>query len=86
MNIRSADSSRLAWQRFFTRTDFVPSKTSIFRRSGPGLAAPFKGSRPDRLVFMLSTLNTSQVAKRPGSIVICDSERLVAKPEVNTLP
>ena len=50
------------------------------------MAAPFKGSRPDRLVFMLSTLNTSQVAKRPGSIVICDSERLVAKPEVNTLP
>src|SRR5262249_47406328 len=27
-------------------------------------AAPFKGSGPDRLVFMLSTLSTSQAAKR----------------------
>jgi len=64
MNVRSAVSSRLALQRFFARTDFVTSKTSISRRSRPGSAAPFKGSRPDRLVFMLSTLSTSQAAKR----------------------
>src|SRR5262245_37042746 len=36
------------------------SKTSISRKSRPGSAAPFKGSRPDRLVFMLSTLSTSR--------------------------
>jgi hypothetical protein len=42
----------------------LTSKTSISRRSSPGSAAPFKGSRPDRLVFMLSTLSTSQAAKR----------------------
>jgi len=43
---------------------FVTSKTSISRRSRPGSAAPFRASRPDRLVFMLSTLSTSQAAKR----------------------
>src|SRR5215510_4591427 len=64
MNVGPAVSSRLALQRFFDRTDFVTSKTSIFRRSGPGSAAPFKGSRPDRLVFTLSTLDTSQAARR----------------------
>ncbi len=58
-DVRSAVSSRLALQRFFARTDFVPSKTSISRRSRPGSAAPFKDSRPDTLVFMLSTLNTN---------------------------
>src|SRR5580693_7527705 len=61
MNVRSAVSSRLALQRFFARTDFVPSKTSISRRSRPGSAAPFKDSRPDTLVFMLSTLSTNLV-------------------------
>src|SRR5262245_10095208 len=64
MNVGPAVSSRLALQRFFARTDFVTSKTSISRRSRPGSAAPFKGSRPDRLVFTLSTLSTSQAAKR----------------------
>ena len=64
MNVGPAVSSRLALQRFFARTDFVTSKTSISRRSGPGSVAPFKGSRPDRLVFMLSALSTSQAAKR----------------------
>ena len=59
MNVRSAVSSRRALQRFFARTDFVPSKTSISRRSRPGSAAPFKDSRPDTLVFMLSTLSTN---------------------------
>ena len=59
MNVRSAVSSRLALQRFFARTDFVPSKTSISRRSRPGSAAPFKDSRPDTLAFMLSTLSTN---------------------------
>src|SRR5580692_1126238 len=59
MNDRSAVSSRLALQRFFARTDFVPSKTSISRRSRPGSATPFKDSRPDTLVFMLSTLSTN---------------------------
>src|SRR5207248_7554961 len=39
MNVRSAVSSRLALQRFFARTDLVPSKTSISRRSRPGSAA-----------------------------------------------
>ena len=29
------------------------------RRSRPGSAAPFKDSRPDTLVFMLSTLSTN---------------------------
>ena len=33
--------SRLILQRFFTRTDFVPLRTSISRRSLPGLVAPF---------------------------------------------
>src|SRR6516225_3211922 len=65
MNVGPAVSSRLALQRFFARTDFVTAKTSISRRSRPGSAAPFKGSRPDRLVFMLSTLSTSQAPKRP---------------------
>src|SRR5215813_14785096 len=64
MNVGPAVSSRLALQRFFARTDFVTSKTSISRRSRPGSAATFKGSRPDRLVFMLSALSTSQAAKR----------------------
>src|ERR1700751_2257034 len=64
MNIRSAFSSRLALQRFFARTDFVPSKTSISRRSRPGSAAPFKDSHPGTLAFMLSTLSASQAAKR----------------------
>jgi len=50
-----------AWQRFFARTDFVPSKTSISRRSRPGSAAPFKDSRPDTPAFMLSTLSTNRV-------------------------
>jgi len=59
MNVRTAVSSRLALQRFFARTDFVPSKTSISRRSRPGSAAPFKDSRPDTLAFMLSTLSTN---------------------------
>jgi hypothetical protein len=31
---------------------------------------------------MLSTLSTSQEAKRHGSIGICDSERMVANPEI----
>src|SRR5262245_60190431 len=64
MNVGPAVSSRRALQRFFARADFVTSKTSISRRSGTDSAAPFKGSRPDRLVFMLSTLSTSQAAKR----------------------
>src|SRR5580704_247998 len=59
MNVRSAVSSRLALQHFFARTDFVPSKTSISRRSRPDSAAPFKDSRPDTLAFMLSTLSTN---------------------------
>jgi O-methyltransferase involved in polyketide biosynthesis len=58
-NVRKAVSSRPALQRFFARTDFVPSKTSISRRSRPGSAAPFKDSRPDTLAFMLSTLSTN---------------------------
>ena len=48
-----------ALQRFFARTDFAPSKTSVTRRSRPGSAAPFKDSRPDTLAFMLSTLSTN---------------------------
>src|SRR5262244_881298 len=64
MNVGPAVSSRLALQRSFARTDFLTSKTSISRRSRPGSAARFKGSRPDRLVFILSTLSTSQAAKR----------------------
>src|SRR5580704_12625256 len=60
MNVRSAGSSRLAWQRFFARTDFVPSKTSISRRSRPGSAGPFKDLRLDILAFMLSTLSTNE--------------------------
>src|SRR5215831_3715770 len=64
MNLWPAVSSRPALQRFFARTDFVTSKTSISWRSGPDSAAPFKGSRPDRLVFMLYTLRTSQAAER----------------------
>src|SRR5215471_6414578 len=64
MSVGPAVSSRLALQRFFARTDFVTSKTSISRRSRPGSAAPFKGLRRDRLVFTLSTLNTRQAAKR----------------------
>jgi len=63
MNAGPAVSSRLALQRFFARTDFLKSKISISRRSGPGSATPFKGSRPDRLVFMSSTLSTRQGAK-----------------------
>jgi hypothetical protein len=49
---------RLALQRFFARTDFVPSKTSLSRRSRPGSAASLKDSRPDTLAFMSSTLST----------------------------
>src|SRR5580700_2262986 len=59
MNVRSAVSSQRALQRFFARTDFVPSKTSISRRSRPGSAAPFKDSRPDTSAFMLYTLSTN---------------------------
>jgi len=62
MNAGPVGSTRLALQRFFARTDFVISKTSI-SRSGPGPAAGSKGSRPDGLVFMSSTLSTSQAAK-----------------------
>src|SRR5215471_2910360 len=69
MNVGPAVSSRLAWQRFFARTDFLTSKTSISRRSRPGSAAPFKGSRPDRAAFMLSTLSTSQAAKRAAMML-----------------
>ena len=58
VNAGSAVSIRLALQRFFAHTDFVPSKTSISRRSRPGSARPFKDSRPDTLAFMLSTLST----------------------------
>jgi hypothetical protein len=52
---------RAGWHllRFFARTDFVRSKTSISRRSRPGSAAPFKDSRQNTLAFMLSTLNTN---------------------------
>src|SRR5262245_59715215 len=60
MKVGPAVSSPPALQRFFARTDLRTSKTSISRRSRPGSSAPFKGSRPDRLVFMLSTLSTSQ--------------------------
>src|SRR5215510_13724178 len=63
MNVGPAVSSRLTLRRFFARTDFVTSKTSISRRSRPGSAAPFKNSRPDRLVFMLSTLSTSHAER-----------------------
>lgn len=56
--------SRLALQRFFARTDFPTSKMSISRRSCSGSAVPFKGSRQGRLVFMSSTLSTSQATKR----------------------
>jgi methyltransferase (TIGR00027 family) len=59
VNVRSAVSSRPALQRFFARTDFVPSKTSISRRSRPGSATTFKDSRPDTPAFMLSTLSTN---------------------------
>ena len=58
MNVGPAVSSRPASQRFFARTDFVTLTTSISRKSRPGSAAPFKGSLPDRLVFMLSTLSS----------------------------
>jgi len=64
MNVGQAVSSPLALQRYFARTDFLTSKTSISNRSRLGSAVPFKGSRPDRLVFMLSTLSTSRGAKR----------------------
>ncbi len=47
-------SNRLTLQRFFARTDFVPSKTSISRRSRPSSAATFNDSRTETLVFMLS--------------------------------
>ena len=40
------------------RTDFLTSKTSVSRRSGPGSATPLKALHPDRLVFMSSTLST----------------------------
>src|SRR5262245_34290971 len=63
MNVGPAVSSRLALQRFFARTDFVTSTTSISRRSRPGSATPFRGSRPDSLVFILSTPSASQAAK-----------------------
>ena len=81
MSVGPAVSSRLALQRFFARTDFVTSKTSISRRSRPGSAAPFKGSRPDRLVFMLSTLSTSQAAKRGahGNDISLASKALAAE-------
>ena len=49
--------------------------TSRFGRAVQGLA-------PDTLVFMLSTRSTSQPARRHGSIVLCDSERMVSEPEV----
>ena len=55
MSAGPAVSSRVAWQRSFTRTDFLPSKTSASRRSRPGSAAPFKDSHPDTSGFMLST-------------------------------
>ena len=59
MNVGPAVLSRLALQGSFARTDFVPSKTSISRRSRPGSATPFKDSRPDTLAFMLSTLGAN---------------------------
>src|SRR5271169_2337227 len=72
MNVRSAVSSRPALQRFFARTDFVPSKTSISRRSRPGSAAPFKDSRPDTLAFVLSTLNTNGT-RSLNAVIYCYS-------------
>jgi methyltransferase (TIGR00027 family) len=56
-NVRSAGLNLLVLQRFFARTDFALSKTSVSRKSRPGLAAPFKDSRPDTPVFVLSTLS-----------------------------
>jgi hypothetical protein len=46
--------TRLALQRFFARTDFVKSKTSISRRLGPGSATLFKGSRLATQAFTLT--------------------------------
>src|SRR6202000_2561349 len=66
-NVGPADSIQPVSQRCSARTDFVISKTSVSRRSGPGSATPFKGSRPDTLVFMLSTLRTSQTARKAKS-------------------
>src|SRR6185312_4354669 len=70
MNVGPAVSSRTALQQFFACADFVRSKTSISRRSGPDSASPFKGSRRDRLVFMLSRLSANQVARKHGWIAI----------------
>jgi len=44
-----------------------------FQEISPGSAALFKGSRTERLVFMWSTLNTTQAAKRGahGNITDC---------------
>jgi methyltransferase (TIGR00027 family) len=64
MSLAPPGSSRPALQRFFARTDFLRSKASVSRRSRRGSAAPFKSSRPERLVFMLSTLSASEVARR----------------------
>src|SRR5262245_3543177 len=64
MNAGQDVASRLACQRSFAGTVFVASRTPISCSSRIGSAARFKGSRPDRLVFMLSTLSTSQAAKR----------------------
>src|SRR5580704_10106705 len=93
MNVRSAVSSRLGLQRCFARTDFVASKTSISMRLRPGLAAPFKDSRPDTLPFMLSTRSTNgtrcggwlgltffawpRVVQRKTSVLILGSRRPV---------
>src|SRR5579862_3491892 len=55
MSVRLADSSRQAWPRFFACMAFLISKISILRKSGPGLAAPFKDSRRDMPVSMWST-------------------------------
>jgi hypothetical protein len=47
----------------------------------------FKGLRPDTLVFMLSTLRSSQVAKRHGSIqfaALNGWSEIVSHVEVNT--
>src|SRR3974377_1976679 len=81
MNVRSAVSSRLVLQRFFTRTDFVPSKTSISRRSRPGSAASLKDSRPDTLAFMLSTLSTNL-----NAVTYCYSNNAVTYCYSNTDP
>jgi hypothetical protein len=60
-------------EAFLRSHGFCDIEDINFQEISPGSAALFKGSRTERLVFMWSTLNTTQAAKRGahGNITDC---------------